>query len=99
MQFVDEHPAAPYEIRVYRGADGAFTLYEDAGDGYDYERGAFALVEFSWDEVRGELTIGSRRGSFPGLVVSREYCLVFISGSGRETRTVNYSGGELKISV
>jgi len=99
MQFVDEHPAAPYEIRVYCGADGAFTLYEDAGDGYDYERGAFALVVFSWNEARGELTIGARQGTFSGLVASREYRLVFISGCGREIITVNYAGTEMKISA
>lgn len=46
MKFVDEKPAAPYEVCIYRGADGAFMLCEDAGDGYDYERGACARVEF-----------------------------------------------------
>jgi alpha-D-xyloside xylohydrolase len=99
MQFVDERPEAPYEIRIYRGADGAFTLYEDAGDSYDYESGAFALVQFVWDEVRGELTIGARRGSFGGLIRSREYRLVFISNRGRETRTVDYTGSKMRISV
>jgi alpha-D-xyloside xylohydrolase len=99
MQFVDEKPDAQYEIRIYRGADGAFTLYEDAGDGYDYERGAFALVDLSWNEASGELTIGARRGSFDGLLASREYRLIFISCRGRETRWVNYTGGELSISV
>jgi alpha-D-xyloside xylohydrolase len=99
MQFVDEKPDAPYEIRIYRGADGAFTLYEDAGDSYDYERGAFALMLFSWNEARGELTIGARQGSFPGLVTNREYRLVFISPAGRDTKTVDYSGSEVKVSI
>ncbi len=45
MQFVDQVPNAAYEIRVYRGADVEFTLYEDAGDGYEYENGACAFVE------------------------------------------------------
>jgi alpha-D-xyloside xylohydrolase len=99
MQFVDEKPAAPYEIRLYRGADGAFMLYEDAGDGYDYERGEFALVDLSWNEASGELTIGARQGNFAGLIASREYRLVVISGGGRESRTVIYTGSELRISV
>lgn len=97
MQFVDERPDAPYEIRIYRGADGTFTLYEDAGDGYDYERGAFAVVEFCWNEVRGELRIGERRGTFPSLIAHREYRLVFISGIGREIKTVNYTGAEMHL--
>lgn len=95
MQFVDENPAAPYEIRIYCGADGAFTLYEDAGDGYDYERGEFALVRFAWNEARSELTIGARLGSFPGLITSREFRLVFISSAGREIKVVKYTGNEV----
>jgi alpha-D-xyloside xylohydrolase len=98
MQFVDEKPDAPYEIRVYVGADGAFTLYEDAGDGYDYECGAFALVDFSWNDARRELTIAARRGGFPGLVASRDYRLVFISDGDSGSKTVTYRGDEIKIS-
>jgi alpha-D-xyloside xylohydrolase len=99
MQFVDERPAAPYEIRIYRGANGAFTLYEDAGDGYGYEHGEFALVALSWNEACGELTIGARQGKFPELVANREYRLIFISAQGREIRIVNYIGAEMNVSV
>jgi alpha-D-xyloside xylohydrolase len=97
MQFVDEKPDAPYEIRIYCGADGSFTLYEDAGDGYGYEQGESAWVQFSWNEARGELTMGARQGSFPGLTVCREYRLVFISHLGCEIKTVDYVGEEHKI--
>jgi alpha-D-xyloside xylohydrolase len=99
MQFVDEIPDAPYEIRIYCGADGAFTLYEDAGDGYGYERGESARIRFSWNDSRNELMIGARQGSFPGLVASREYHLIFISSRGREGKTVNYAGIKVLISV
>ena len=36
------------------GADGRFTLYNDAGDGYGYERGEYATVTYEWhdDEER-----------------------------------------------
>jgi alpha-D-xyloside xylohydrolase len=97
MQFVDEIPDAPYEIRIYRGADGEFALYEDAGDNYDYEKGGYAIVQLSWDDDRGELLIAGRKGSFPTMVQSREYRLVFISAQGRETTTVRYTGQEMKV--
>ncbi|MFO1487909.1 MAG: glycoside hydrolase family 31 protein [Verrucomicrobiota bacterium] len=97
MQFVDEHPKAPYEIRIYRGADGSFTLYEDAGDGYDYEQGASAIVELSWDDTRGELTMATRQGRFPGMVTERECRLVFVSTAGSTTRVVRYIGEEIKV--
>ena len=99
MQFVDEMPDAPYEIRIYCGADGAFTLYEDAGDNYDYERGEFALVDFSWDDTRSELTIGARQGNYSSLVSRREYRLVFISNGGRKTKTVQYAGEKTVVSA
>ncbi|MBE2212664.1 MAG: DUF4968 domain-containing protein [Opitutaceae bacterium] len=94
---VDARSAAPWEIRVYRGADGAFILYEDAGDGYGYERGERAFVRLAWDEARGELTISARDGDFPGLVRARDCTLVFISPRGRLDRTVRYAGDEIRV--
>jgi alpha-D-xyloside xylohydrolase len=97
MQYVDEIRDAPWEIRVYRGADGVFPLYEDEGDNYNYESGRFSLVMLRWSEDSGELTIGARAGEFDGLVKSREFRVVFISGGGRQSRTVVYSGEEIRV--
>ena len=97
MQHVDEVPDAPYEIRVYCGADVQFTLYEDAGDSYAYEEGAYALVHLSWQEECGELTISARQGEFPELVKEREYSVIFISGFAREIHTVRYLGQQLTL--
>jgi alpha-D-xyloside xylohydrolase len=99
MQYVDEKPDAPYEIRIYRGASCSFALYEDAGDGYEYEKGGYTIVNLSWDDQHNEFVIGRRSGSFPGLVQSREYELIFISDGRRETRKVLYRGDEMKLSV
>jgi alpha-D-xyloside xylohydrolase len=97
MQYVDEVPDAAYEIRIYCGANAEFILYEDAGDGYDYEKGAFALVHLRWTEERRELTISARQGVFPELVKKREYRVVFISKSGSEVRSVHYSGEKMLV--
>jgi alpha-D-xyloside xylohydrolase len=99
MQYVDEIPDAPYEIRIYRGAGGEFSLYEDAGDNYDYETGGCAIVKLTWNDDRGELVISGRQGSFATLVKSREYRLVFVSEQGRETRTARYTGQEIRVRV
>jgi alpha-D-xyloside xylohydrolase len=99
MQYVDEVPDAPYEIRIYRGADGEFALYEDAGDNYDYEKGGYTLMKLSWNDKRGELVIAERTGKFEGMVASREFQLVFISDRGRLTKTVRYTGKEMKVPV
>ncbi len=98
-QYVDEAPDAPYEIHVYCGADASFPLYEDAGDGYDYERGAHALVHLTWSEVECELTISAREGYFSSLVKERDYRFVFLSALEHEVRTVRYTGGPVRLKL
>jgi alpha-D-xyloside xylohydrolase len=92
MQFVDQVPDAAYELRVYCGADVEFILYEDAGDGYEYENGACAFVKVVWSEAKDELTLSSRQGGFTELVKERDYSIVFISERGREIQAVRYTG-------
>jgi len=99
MQYADEVADAPYEIRVYCGADAEFLLYEDAGDGYEYESGAYALVQLAWSESRGEFTIGARQGAFEGMVRERKYSIVLVSQAGTDTVDVWYTGDATKIFV
>ena len=61
-------PADPIELRVYPGADGDFTLYEDENDNYDYEKGVYATIPMHWDDAAHTLTIGERKGTFPGML-------------------------------
>ncbi len=70
--------ADPIELRVYMGADGAFTLYEDEGNNYNYENGAFAEIPFTWDEASKTLTVGERTGSFEGMLENRTFHVVFV---------------------
>ncbi len=69
----------PIELRVYRGADGTFTLYEDENDNYNYETGAYATIPISWNESAQTLTIGQRLGSFPGMPSNRTFNIVWVS--------------------
>ena len=65
LQYSNEKPADPIELRVYPGANGAFTLYEDEGDSYRYEKGASATIPFAWDDAAKTLTIGPPKENFP----------------------------------
>lgn len=56
LQYADQPPDLPLELRIYVGADAAFTLYEDAGNGYGYERGEYRLTQLRWSEREGALT-------------------------------------------
>jgi alpha-D-xyloside xylohydrolase len=99
VQYANEAPNAPLDLRVYRGADGAFTLYDDAGDGYGYERGERATIDMRWDDARGVLTIGARRGRYPGMPRDRVFNVVFIDAQGAHApQTVRYSGRSLTVS-
>jgi len=105
LQYAAEKSADPIELRVYRGANGTFTLYEDENDSYDYEKGVHATTPFSWDEAAYTLTIGDRTGSFPGMLEKRTFRIVFVTenhGTGgglteNADKTVEYSGKRVAV--
>ena len=73
----------PVEIRVYPGANGTFVLYDDEKDGYNYEKGIYATIDFNWNEKTGKLTIGKREGSYPGMPAKRTFKIVLVdNGKG-----------------
>ena len=95
----------PIELRVYPGADGSFTLYEDEDDNYDYESGAYATIPIKWTESTRTLTIGQRQGSFPGMLSTRTFNIVWVSpghGTGVPSTTtpdatVSYNGTAVQV--
>jgi alpha-D-xyloside xylohydrolase len=62
-------------LEAYAGARGAFTLYEDQGDGLAYKSGRSARTRFSQTRAGATttLTIGAARGSYPGMPPRRVY--------------------------
>ncbi|MFB6151461.1 MAG: TIM-barrel domain-containing protein [Haloarculaceae archaeon] len=101
QQHTGEKPDAPWQVRVYPGGDGKFDLYEDAGDGYDYEDGQFAWTPLEWDDSEGRLRVGDREGAFPELVEEREVQAVLVDegrATGKEPATdpvtATYDGTE-----
>jgi alpha-D-xyloside xylohydrolase len=68
----------PMELRIYRGTNGSFTLYEDENDSYDYESGSYATIPFTWNEATQTLSIGARQGSFPGMLTNRTFRIVWV---------------------
>lgn len=78
VQYAAERSAARVELRVYTGASGAVTLYEEHGDSYRYERGVHATIPIAWDEAAGALPIGARAGRFPGMLARRTFRVVWV---------------------
>src|SRR5438876_4349640 len=77
-EYSNQKPADAIELRVYPGADGDFTLYEDENDTYNYEKGKYATVPVRWSDATRTLTIGERKGLFPGMLEKRTFHLVFV---------------------
>ncbi len=94
------------EIRVYKGTDAKFDLYEDEGDNYNYEKGKYSIISFQWDEKRQSLTISDRQGNYPGSLTKRIYNVVFVNESeGRDIdvstmkKPVSYIGKKVEIRI
>ncbi len=107
LQYTTEKQPDPIELRIYAGADGHFTLYEDENDNENYERGIFATITFDWNDARRTLTISDRQGGFPGMLASRTFNIVLVGaehGTGIEVcpnpdRTTTYTGTKLVIPL
>ena len=101
-----EKAADPIELRIYRGANGDFTIYEDENDNYDYEKGANATIPLHWDDASHTLTIGDRKGEFPGMPQSRAFRVVFVgdnhgvgvNASDEVNNVVQYSGKQIAVT-
>lgn len=106
MQYSDEKPADVINLYVYTGENGEFTLYEDENLNYNYEKGAYAMIPFSFDNATGTLTIGDRQGSFPGMLQERTFNVIKVSpdhavGYDRDAAgtQVKYSGKKLEVKL
>ena len=107
IEYAGEKPDAPIELRIYRGANGSFDLYEDEGDSYAYEKGAHAITPIDWDDGTGTLTIGTRQGTYPGMPAVRDFRVILVDrGHGAGARMaavadkeIRYEGRELRMNV
>jgi alpha-D-xyloside xylohydrolase len=107
VQYTTEKKWDNLEIRIYEGANGEFTLYEDENDNYNYEKGIFSTIDFSWNDANKRLTISGRKGSFPEMLSQREFNIVHVTndnGTGLDVvrkfdKEVVYSGKEVVINL
>ena len=106
-EYSNQKPADSIELRVYPGTDVDFTLYEDQGDTYNYEKGQYATIPLHWNDATHTLTIGERKGSFPGMLQRRTFNVTFTRekhGAGIEPapapdKVIQYSGREVSTTV
>jgi alpha-D-xyloside xylohydrolase len=107
VQFAEEKKWDNLEIRIYEGADGRFTLYEDENDNYNYEKGVYTTITFTWNNAKKVLTINDRKGSFPGMPAERKFNIVCVSknkGLGMDAvekydKVVTYTGMKVVVKL
>ena len=98
MEYAEQRVDEPTELRVYRGSDGAFTLYDDQGDTYAYEKGAHSVIPLHWDDKSAAMTIGARQGEYPGMQRERTFRVVAVDGSKTSpSKEVRYAGQEVVV--
>lgn len=106
IQYTGQKLADTLEIRIYKGANGKFELYEDEGNTYNYEKGKYSLITFNWDEQHQTLTIGNRQGEYTGFLKKRVFNIVGVNESNGlgivmspSQKKVKYSGKRIEINI
>ena len=106
IQYADEPTDGSVILYVYEGADGAFTLYEDENVNYDYEKGVYSTIPVSYNDSDHSLTIGERKGTFPGMHEKRNFRIVTVNRNNavaldfnKEGKTIAYDGKSQTIQL
>ena len=94
VQYATEKNWDNLELRVYEGADGEFTLYEDENDNYNYEKGIYSTITFTWNDAKNVLTISDRKGEFPGMLLERKFNIVLV---GKTNKVVDFKGKKVTV--
>lgn len=104
-QYASEKTDKPYEIRIYPGADAIFTVYEDEGNNYNYEKGKFSTFNLLWNDTDRIFEISKREGSFQGMEDSRIFNILVVGSSSekkdisKSSMTITYDGEPIKVKM
>ncbi|MEP6950285.1 MAG: DUF5110 domain-containing protein, partial [Ginsengibacter sp.] len=106
LQYTAEKTADTILLYIYTGKNASFSLYEDENTNYNYEKGKFSNIPFSYNEAKQQLIIGARNGSFDGMLKNRTFKIVWISKTkpkaldfeSKPDTIVNYVGAVITIN-
>jgi alpha-glucosidase/alpha-D-xyloside xylohydrolase len=97
-QYTAEPVAGPTTLRIYPGADGDFTLYEDDGISLDYLKGKASWIHLAWKDKTRTLTLSP--GAPPGATsqpIHRTFQVRLMTGD--EAKTVRYDGTTVNVKL
>ena len=108
MEWSDQKKPELIDLYVYAGKDGSFTLYEDEGTNYNYEKGKYATIDIRYNEAQKTLTIGARKGSFDGMLQKRRFNVVLVNAQKAQGvnlaqapkgKMVSYAGKQVVVKL
>jgi len=107
IEWYNHKEPTPMEIRIYSGSDAEFTLYEDEGDNYNYEKGVYSTITFKWNDKIQSLSISDRKGKFPGMLEKRTFNIIIVNEkngigvdiSNTPDKVVEYNGSEIAVTL
>ena len=108
MQWSDEKKPELIDLYVYAGKDGSYTLYEDEGTNYNYEKGKYAVIDFKYNDALKQVTIGTRKGSFDGMLQKRRFNIILVDQKKQQGvnlakspkgKVVKYSGQAMTVKL
>jgi len=91
LQYSSEKQADTITLNIYTGADASFNLYEDEGTNYNYEKGAFSVIQVNYKEATRTVTIENRKGSFDGILQKRIFRVNIIAPG--KTKSLDFDTG------
>ena len=92
VQHTGELARKEIEIAVYPGKDAEFIWYEDEGDNYNYEKGAFSTIKLTWSDKKKTFSLGKRNGEFTGMENERRIRVVVYNNGIRQEKMIRYCG-------
>jgi alpha-D-xyloside xylohydrolase len=106
IMYSDEKQPETITLFVYGGRDGSFTLYEDEGVNYNYEKGDYATIPFIYNDANKTLEIGERKGTFNSMLKQRMFNIVYVDQenpaamkSGVTGTLIGYAGTAVKVEL
>lgn len=106
IQYATEETGKPMEIRIYRGKDASFTLYEDDNETYDYEKGEYATIEFKWNDKARTLSISDQKGIFKGMKPNKTFHITVVDtahgigiDSSQPAQIIGYTGKSVEVKL
>jgi alpha-D-xyloside xylohydrolase len=94
-------------LYVYAGKNGSFSLYEDENLNYNYEKGAYSTIEFSYNDKTKTITIANIKGNFNGIIKDRNFKIILVDAkkpigiddAAKNAKAVQYNGKKLEIKL